>query len=182
VPSHEAQTRPGRGGAGAVAESASVRSACQAAHDGQLGAGRRRCGMHAPCMLAADSVGESLRAAASSQTACCVPVHAVGCMQGCMQGACSTGRRVKSSSTVPYCTGPTAVSVPVQSYPCVGVYDCTVIELSAVPVPVRGLLLYSTAVATRSSTGSCTCRSTAVLARAVRYGSYSTCSTGIVAI
>jgi hypothetical protein len=51
--------------------------------------------MHAPCLLAADSVGESLRAAASSQTACCVPVHAVGCMQGCMQGACSTGRRVK---------------------------------------------------------------------------------------
>eukprot|EP01049_Picozoa_sp_SAG25_P000648 SAG25_NODE_23_length_22180_cov_132.152892_13_plen_77_part_00 len=41
--------------------------------------------MHAPCMLAADSVGESLRAAASSQTACCVPVHAVGCMQW---GAC----------------------------------------------------------------------------------------------
>jgi hypothetical protein len=53
--------------------------------------------MHAPCMLAADSVGESLRAGASSQTACCVPVHAVGCMQGCMQGACSTGRRVKGS-------------------------------------------------------------------------------------
>jgi hypothetical protein len=50
--------------------------------------------MHAPCLLAADSVGESLRAAASSQTASasacypcqCVPVHAVGCMQGCMQG------------------------------------------------------------------------------------------------
>jgi hypothetical protein len=55
--------------------------------------------MHAPCLLAADSVGESLRAAASSQTACCVPVHAVGCMQGCMQGACSTGRRVKNKQS-----------------------------------------------------------------------------------
>jgi hypothetical protein len=62
--------------------------------------------MHAPCMLAADSVGESLRAAASSQTACCVPVHAVGCMQGCMQGACSTGRRVKGcgSAALEACT------------------------------------------------------------------------------
>eukprot|EP01047_Picozoa_sp_COSAG01_P007095 COSAG01_NODE_264_length_19971_cov_62.193923_3_plen_65_part_00 len=41
--------------------------------------------MHAPCLLAADSVGESLWAAASSQTACCVPVQAVW---GACRGAC----------------------------------------------------------------------------------------------